>query len=713
MISAPYNFVPLNKEVFYPDWADHVSHDVPFADGESGEIDITITAKSPIFIRDHEKSEQFCQHNGQYYIPSTSVKGMVRSVLEIMSFSKMRDEIFDDNTYAIRDLSKADNFYMSEMKKPTFGGWLKKVNNNYIIEDCGEVGRIRHEEIDKSLNVKFAQYFKENNFDAKNQKQKSSEYKYNKIGEGLKTITLSEPFKSKTNAKYDNRVFYNYSKDDKNKAILVLTGQPTPRKDTGKMGDGKGYEFLFFDAKDELPVSKEAMENFKFAYFDKRTTEPKESPDWTYWKKKLENGEKVPVFFQKDGATIKHFGLSYLYKLPYTHSVKDGIPKAHFESEDLDLAQTIFGYINKEKKEALKGRVQFSHFKAISNITPLPSRKEILGTPRASYYPNYVLQQDGKLYKTFMDSYFEIAGRKRYPIHNSNQTTKTKDTGNENVGTTFMPLKDGVVFKGKMRFHNLKKAELGALLSALTFHNTPKTFHNIGMAKSLGYGKVELKLDGVNDIDSYLKEFEFSIGEQISNWASSEPLKELLSMATEQNNEGNSKLKYMELKEFANNKTGNEQDYLRNYTALDNIKSVTVKSLLSDEERKSLAHRKDEIAKQREEKARQEKEAKKLKEEQEQKQKAQLEANRLTSLSPLDLKIEELQKANLNMPLSTLLLKYLEDGSLNDFRQEALNKLIQEMKANKEWKENPTGKKPEKDKGYQKTLKVKRLMGIL
>jgi superfamily II DNA helicase RecQ len=174
-----------------------------------------------------------------------------------------------------------------------------------------------------------------------------------------------------------------------------------------------------------------------------------------------------------------------------------------------------------------------------------------------------------------------------------------------------MPLKDGVVFKGKMRFHNLKKAELGALLSALTFHNTPKTFHNIGMAKSLGYGKVELKLDGVKDINSYLKEFETTLTEQIPNWASSEPLKELLSMATEQKNEGNSKLKYMELKEFAKNKTGNEQDYLRNYTALDNIKLVTVKSLLSDEERKSLAHRKDEIAKQREEKARQEAQAKK------------------------------------------------------------------------------------------------------
>ena len=615
MITAPYNFVPLNKEIFYPTWSEHVSHDIPFSDGESGEIDITITAKSPIFIRDHENDEEFCQHNGQYYIPSSSIKGMVRNVLEIMSFSKMRDEIFDDNTYAVRDLSKADNFYMSEMKKPTFGGWLKKVNNNYIIEDCGEVGRIRHEEIDKALNVKFAQYFKGNNFDAKNQKQKSSEYKYNKIGEGLKTITLSEPFKSKTNAKYDNRVFYNYLKDGKNKATLVLTGQPTPRKDTGKMGDGKGYEFLFFDAKSELLVSKEAMENFKFAYFDKRITEPKESPDWTYWKEKLQNGEKIPVFFQKDGTTIKHFGLSYLYKLPYAHSVKDGIPKIHFASDDLDLVQTIFGYINKEKKDALKGRVQFSHFKAISNITPLAPRKEILGTPRASYYPAYVKQKDGKLFTTFMDSYFEIAGRKRYPIHNSNQTTKTTDTGNDNVGTTFKPLKDEVVFRGKMRYHNLKKCEIGALLSALTFHNTPKTFHNMGMAKSLGYGKIELKLDGIQDINSYLKEFEQILTEQIPNWATSEQLKELVSMATEQKNVGNSELKYLELLEFAKNKTGNEPDYLRNYTSLDNIKSVTVKSLLSNEERKSLSSRKEEIAKERAEKARQEIQAKKEKEE--------------------------------------------------------------------------------------------------
>jgi len=39
-----------------------------------------------------------------------------------------------------------------------------------------------------------------------------------------------------------------------------------------------------------------------------------------------------------------------------------------------------------------------------------------------------------------------------------------------------------------------------------------------------------------------------------------------------------------ELKDFASNKTGYSKDFLRNYTSLENIKLVTVKSLLSDEE---------------------------------------------------------------------------------------------------------------------------------
>jgi len=587
MLTAPFNFVPLNEKVFFPPWADRISHDIPFSDGESGEIDITITAKSPIFIRDSKDKEKFCNFNGEYYIPASSVKGMVRNVLEIMSFSKLSQELFTDKTYAVRDLSESKNFYMKQMNQmehTTYCGWLKKDSDGYIIEDCGVPGRIHHKQIDYALELDFASKFKIDNLDSK---QKTAEYKYSLVGDKIHTIKVGDKYYSEKNSKYDKREFYKYDKNCKNIASLVLTGQPTPRKDNGKKGDGKGFEFLFFDKQGELKIEDKVFENFKSAYFDARDTEPKESPDWKYWKEKLYNGDKIPVFFQKNGKKVLHFGLSYLYKLPYKHSVKDGIYDIYLDDR-LSLVQTIFGYISKSDKSALKGRVNFSHFKAIKNIKVLDPRTEILGTPRASYYPIYIKQQNGKLYTTMMDNNFKIAGRKRYPIHKGSTVKKTEKTGNEKVGTTLVPLKEGVVFKGKLRYHNLKKAEIGAILSALTFHNTPNTYHNIGLAKSLGYGKISIKIDGIDNIQNYLKEFELYITEQILDWKDSVQLKELITMATEQNNSGNSKLEYMKLEQFAKNKTGNDKDYLRNYSNLNNIEVRTIKSLVSNEDLEEL-----------------------------------------------------------------------------------------------------------------------------
>jgi len=578
MITAPFNFVPLSEKVFFPDWAEDVSHDVPFEDGHSGILDITITAKSPMFIRDHDHPEQFCQYGGEYYIPGSSVKGMIRNVLEIMSFSKMRQ--VDDNTYAVRDLSSAQNFYMQEMHKDVYCGWLTRTEDgHYQITDCGIPGRISHEEIDKATGKNFASKFKQTGF------EKTSKFKYDILGQTHQVITVGELYRSKANPKYDKRLFCKFKQSGR-EGTLVVTGQPTPRKNTGRMGDGKGFEFVFFEPKETIPLKEETWKNFLFAYFDERDTQPVESPDWKFWKEKLEAGEKVPVFFQKNGKEIAHFGLSYLYKLPYRYSVKDGLPPLH-RDERKDLAETIFGYI--DDGQALKGRVQFSHFRATNKAQRLNPRTAILGTPRASYYPIYVKQQDGKLFKTFMDGDFSIAGWKRYPVHSSANVTKTTDTGNENVGTTFAPLKEGVVFQGKVRYHNLKKAELGALLSALTFHNTQGCFHTIGMAKPLGYGKIALSVNGI-EIDAYLKAFELEVSEQVGNWAESDQIKELLTMATEQNNQGNSVLKHMELESFADHKS-KEKDYLRNYTMLNGIEPVSPKSLIEPSEIEALRER--------------------------------------------------------------------------------------------------------------------------
>jgi CRISPR-associated protein (TIGR03986 family) len=662
MITAPFNFVPLNKEVFIPSWKEDVSHDVPFEDGESGIINIKITAKSPIFIRDSSDETKFCNYQGQHFIPGSSLKGMVRNVLEIMSFAKMSNESFDDDTYAVRDLSSAKNFYMQQMQQEVSAGWLVKKDKKYFIEDCGVPARIHHKQIDYAFGIDFASHFNSEKFDPQDKDHKTAQHKYNLAGGYHQKIHVSDTYRSKTNAKYDTREFCTYKADGK-EGTLVLTGQPTKRQDSGKMGDGKGFEFVFFDSKKEIAVPNDVWENFLFAYFDKRTTEPKESPDWAYWKQKLENGEKVPVFFQKNVNTIAHFGLSYLYKLPYKHSIADGIPKEH-KTEDLDLVETIFGYIDKKQKKALKGRIQFSHLKAISGVQELPIRTEILGTPRASYYPMYVKQKDGELFTTMNDS-FSIAGRKRYPIHKGTKTSKTEDTGNDNVGTKFSPLKEGVVFEGKLRYHNLKKAELGAILSALTYHDTKDCYHNIGLAKPLGYGKIQIDLNGIDDITLYLKEFELQLGEQIENWSESEQITELLTMATPQDNQGNSKLKYMKLEEFANNKS-KTKDYLRPYTKLDNIKTITVTSLISEEEKSTFLQKREAHKKRVEEEKIKKKEAEKAK--QQQQEQAQ--------------KYQEAVESDNPQTIQNFINKYPDDENIQ-LLQEKLTTMQQAFQSNK------------------------------
>jgi len=76
-----------------------------------------------------------------------------------------------------------------------------------------------------------------------------------------------------------------------------------------------------------------------------------------------------------------------------------------------------------------------------------------------------------------------------------------KMMGNDKLDTTIRPIDKGAVFKGCIRFHNLKPEELGALLSAITFHNTPDCYHQIGKAKPYGYGKITINVDKLNLVD--------------------------------------------------------------------------------------------------------------------------------------------------------------------------------------------------------------------
>jgi len=228
-------------------------------------------------------------------------------------------------------------------------------------------------------------------------------------------------------------------------------------------------------------------------------------------------------------------GLSYMYKLPYNHRIHElqplnTYPDPKSEEWKFDLSEVIFGSIHGENP--LKGRVFFSHAFAIGEPQTADTVDTILGSPKASYFPFYLKQKGDKCqvkeYKTYDDEDAELRGFKRYPQKGmtiSNTTDLKPEAYNPNVRTQFIPLQKGTTFKGTIRFHNLKPAEIGALLSALTFHgqedqNKDQYYHSLGMAKPLGYGTVHIKnvqLKGLRyrDAEFYTNEFEIMMDMEI------------------------------------------------------------------------------------------------------------------------------------------------------------------------------------------------------
>lgn len=171
-------------------------------------------------------------------------------------------------------------------------------------------------------------------------------------------------------------------------------------------------------------------------------------------------------------------------------------------SDDMDLSELIFGTIE------IKGRVNFSHFKAISNIEYDDLKKEILMTPEAKK-------------KKF--------GWKNYPQKTA--ISQSKKGNNDDVVSEFKPLKKGVIFEGKVRFNNVRDYEIGAILSAITFHNTPNTFHALGVAKSLGYGRISINVEYDKKLQ-LLQAFEEKMNSELFGgkvlWHKSDYVKEIL-----------------------------------------------------------------------------------------------------------------------------------------------------------------------------------------
>lgn len=574
MIRAPFNFVPLADRVVFPEWANQISLDIPFSDEISGEFGVSIKAESPIFVRngrikdterDSEEFKSFSKMpDGTYFIPASSIKGELRHLLEILSFSKMQR--IDDKRYSIRDVNNKQ-YRESLPYESVHCGWMTiNADGDIEVTDNGIPYRISHKAIDDRFGTAFCSLFEEG-VKIKDA-NRTAEYKYrNSPRQLLNTVyVFSEYHLYPNSTAVDKRVGVKFNDNGNIRGKIVFTGQPGNRRERkgGVPASGKFFEFVIKEVDNptvyRFNIDSDLYKDFEFIY--------SKSTDWKYWKEMAKTQAiKIPVFFKIENNTIASLGLSYLYKLPFKKKIKDFLNEAH-TSSSYDMSECIFGETT--SRQSLRGRVQISNA-VCTDEYPFDYEEGIapyMGSPKPSYYPIYLEQcgdggflGDDDKFSTMMDANARLRGWKMYPARTEYQTTfEVEDNQLENTNPA-KPLGAGSEFLFRIRFHNLKEVELGALLYATKLQK--QSCHTLGFAKAFGYGVckyniVSTKGFEMSKVEEYINAFVSYMESQVPNYSKSPQIKELMLMTNpSQANRLKRPLEYMELSEFVKCKQHN------------------------------------------------------------------------------------------------------------------------------------------------------------
>lgn len=612
-VHAPYNFVTLSGRVFRPAWRDRISHDVPFSDGICGTIDVELTAHTPLCVGDRKQRGADGQEAlmpfellGRPAIPGTAIRGMLRNVVEIASFAKMQF-VDRDRRYAVRDLQNRalyTNYLTIERLDRSWqpaarAGWLRKDSEeNWVIEECN-VSRVDHADLGKYLPRPTAEARDLFLTEAGKPEGISGPDKYRmwrESGGDLKLRFTPEP------PTIHNKKFYfslaSSLGSGTTDGTLVMTGQPNPKK---------RREFIFWGPSgDPIPLDKSVCRDFQLNHSltqgERHGGQDQPNTEWGHWKPVFESGGRVPVFFLARDDRIWSFGLAQMFRLAYKKSIGDAIdnastdhdPAQHSGLDGLDLADGLFGCVQGRDSagDALRGRISVGMFTAsVPYQTSLTQVHEgILNGPKPTFYPSYIKQTPRKdaadrtsAYKTLMDEDVEIRGWKRYPARGKPEQPPKPGAEQGRVASSWHAVKENTRFLGRLRLHNVRPAELGAVVWALNFGGRANFRHRLGYAKPFGFGEVTLRVtawdlitvDGskVSDLAFAVDAFREAMSQgsdASSSWEKSEQILDLLAMANPEAAQGHN-LAYMTLgrgkskNQFAETKRKEVQGILPSY----------------------------------------------------------------------------------------------------------------------------------------------------
>ena len=544
-ISSPYRFVPLSPLLLLPDWAEAVSHDHPFIDGVCGDLQLTLHCHTPLCVGGEQTNSS--EHapgkvhfsrtvDEQLAIPGTSLKGMLRNVLEIASFARFKQ--VEDQRLGVRDISESKNFYTTAITKVAAkAGWLRFVEGSWFITPC-DYSRLHQQALIDWCKLTLAAWTSNDN------KTAAKRYQLINLLPKVRFDTQPHANKGQLAIPDHNGPLHGH---------IVVTGQPGPSFNQGQKS--KKYEFVFHAPKPDatpvapVPVDATVMRGFQHIH--------EKSDEWKFWQEKLNTGklaQGIPVFFHGDNNTVSSLGLALMYKLPYAHSVHQAISHthpAHLAAGAPDLPELLFGRIDESNSDSLRGRIAIGPGELQDPVSTLWQGPTVLSSPKPTFYPAYVRQDNDREFRQLMEKDSQLSGWKRYPARPADVLPPPDKSGYKSQ-ITLESVPQGTRFRFTLRVHNLRQVELGALLWALDFGGRSGHRHGLGLAKAYGMGQVSLQLeqwdlqpnDPAQDsqavdalwLQACRREFtglmeQFFSRAQAGSWISSGPIKALLDYA--------------------------------------------------------------------------------------------------------------------------------------------------------------------------------------
>jgi CRISPR-associated protein (TIGR03986 family) len=519
---APYNFVELPDRVV----SAQLECDGKLRDNDryypgrhTGRIECTLTTSSPLYIRCGLTKEQFCEGKQAkdipefYYIdtntknpvlPGSSLRGMLRDLVEIVSFSKITKVSDKQLVYrAVGDTSSlgeiyrdkflleiGNRIYRFKMKAGYLVNSNSTNNNNWKIYPALPLingvsfARIETRAI-QAIYKDLPQWH-----GCRNARQ---------IAVNINPTDRHPHSRGRIQLEYAKATPITNQRKNQYNGVLVKTGQ-APRK---KME----FVFGFPDKNHAIDVSEKLIEEYKSQITDGQIGILGENGALNHWQ---------PIFYIMEDNQLVFFGHAMMFRIPYDDSINQFIPNEISElknPEHIDIADAIFGWVrqnnNKENQRSGKISISDAKYKEDKNgiwhagnpedsVTP-----QILASPKPTTFQHYLVQpketkakkEDLKHYASQPVTETVIRGHKLYWHKPENHKFEhpAPNQASETQLTKIKPIAKDVTFTFTIHFENLTSVELGALLWVLDIAKDDHYRLKLGMGKPLGLGSIKIE----------------------------------------------------------------------------------------------------------------------------------------------------------------------------------------------------------------------------